>query len=212
MDGNPTAPAPDAGRRTVVSWLLGGGVAASLASFFYPVTRFLVPPRVAEVAVKEVDAGQVQDLKPNSGKIVKFGNKPALLVGVNDTEWKAFSAVCTHLSCTVQYRVAPRNLVRLPQRHLRPRGQGGLRTAAQTARRDGGENPRRRSRHFKTRVTGGIFTCHRGADAKGRRVRAPRERLPPHRTRRFRAAHRHRNPGDPIVTAANGERYLTVLK
>ena len=110
MEGNPTAPAPDAGRRTVVSWLLGGGVAASLASFFYPVARFLDPPMVAEVSVNEVAAGKVQDLKPNSGKIVKFGNKPALLVRVNDTEWKAFSAVCTHLNCTVQYQESRREI------------------------------------------------------------------------------------------------------
>src|ERR1039458_10373853 len=101
-----TSPPPDAGRRTVVSWLLGGGVAASLASFFYPVARFLDPPKVAEVSVNEVDAGKVQDLKPNSGKIVKFGNKPAILIRVNDTEWKAFSAVCTHLNCTVQYQAS----------------------------------------------------------------------------------------------------------
>ncbi|MBZ5605143.1 MAG: Rieske (2Fe-2S) protein [Acidobacteriia bacterium] len=88
----------------MLSWLLGGGALASMASFFYPVARFLIPPPVTEAAVNEVAAGKVQDLKPNSGKIVKFGNKPALLVRVNDTEWKAFSAVCTHLNCTVQYR------------------------------------------------------------------------------------------------------------
>ena len=97
-------------RRTVVSWLLGGGVAASLASFFYPVLRFLNPPRVAEASVNEVAAGRVQDLKPNSGKIVKFGNRPALLVRINDTEWRAFSAVCTHLNCTVQYQEARREI------------------------------------------------------------------------------------------------------
>jgi cytochrome b6-f complex iron-sulfur subunit len=56
--------------------------------------------------VNEVAAGKVQDLKPNSGKIVKFGTKPALLVRVNETDWKAFSAVCTHLNCTVQYQEA----------------------------------------------------------------------------------------------------------
>jgi len=94
----------------MVSWLLGGGVAASLASFFYPVVRFVNPPAVAEASVNEVDAGKVQDLKPNSGKIVKFGNKPALLVRINDTEWKAFSAVCTHLNCTVQYRESRRDI------------------------------------------------------------------------------------------------------
>src|ERR1039457_7078941 len=97
MEGNSSAPAPDAGRRTVVSWLLGGGVPASLASFFSPVARFLDPPQVAEVSVNEVDAGKAQDLKPNSGKIVKFGNKPVLLVRVNDTDRKSTRLNSSHL-------------------------------------------------------------------------------------------------------------------
>ena len=82
----------------------GGGALASFTSFLYPVIRFLIPPKIAEAAVNEVSAGKVQDLKPNSGKIVNFGNKPALLVRVNETDFKAFSAVCTHLNCTVQYQ------------------------------------------------------------------------------------------------------------
>jgi Rieske Fe-S protein len=98
--GMPQAPK----RRSLLSWLLGGGVAASLASFFYPVVRFLNPPYITEAPVDEVSGGKVDDLKPNSGKIIKFGNKPALLVRVSETEWKAFSAVCTHLNCTVQYQ------------------------------------------------------------------------------------------------------------
>jgi len=88
----------------LLSWVVGGGALASIASFLYPVIRFMAPPQVTEAAVNEVAAGKVQDLKPNSGKIIKFGNKPALLVRVNQTDWKAFSAVCTHLNCTVQYR------------------------------------------------------------------------------------------------------------
>lgn len=97
-------------RRTMLWWLLGGGALASMASFLYPVLRFLDPPRITEAAVNEVDAGKVQDLKPNSGKIVKFGNKPALLVRLSDTEWRAFSAVCTHLNCTVQYRATTQQI------------------------------------------------------------------------------------------------------
>ena len=97
-------------RRTMLSWLLGGGALASMASFLYPVIRFLNPPLVTEATVNEVSGGKVQDLKPNSGKIVRFGNKPALLVRVSDTEWKAFSAVCTHLNCTVQYRDSTRQI------------------------------------------------------------------------------------------------------
>lgn len=101
---------PPPTRRSALSWLLGGGVAASLASFFYPVLRFLNPPHIVEAAVNEVAAGKMQDLKPNSGKIIKFGNKPALLVRVNDTDFKAFSAVCTHLNCTVQYQESTRQI------------------------------------------------------------------------------------------------------
>lgn len=98
------------GRRGVVSWLLGSGIAASLASFFYPMVRFLDPPRISEASVNEVVAGKVNELKPNSGKLVKFGNKPALLVRVDESEWRAFSAVCTHLNCTVQYQDARKEI------------------------------------------------------------------------------------------------------
>jgi cytochrome b6-f complex iron-sulfur subunit len=98
----------DQDRRSVLSWLLGGGIAASLGSFFYPVIRFMNPPHISEVAVDEVSGGKLNDLKANSGKIVKFGNKPVVLVRVSETEWKAFSAVCTHLNCTVQYQGSTR--------------------------------------------------------------------------------------------------------
>jgi Rieske Fe-S protein len=64
------------------------------------------PPAVPEAAVNEVAAGKVGDLKPNSGKIVKFGTRPVLLIHASETSWRAFSAVCTHLNCTVQYQEA----------------------------------------------------------------------------------------------------------
>jgi cytochrome b6-f complex iron-sulfur subunit len=91
-------------RRTLIRWLLGGGFTASIASFIYPAVRFMNPPDIPEASVNEVSAGKVQDLKPNAGKIVRFGSRPALLVRVADDQWRAFSAVCTHLNCTVQYR------------------------------------------------------------------------------------------------------------
>lgn len=95
-------------RRGFIKWLLGGGVLASLASFLYPVIRFMNPPSVSEASVNEVTAGKAQDFKANSGKILKFGSRPVLLIRLSETEWKAFSAVCTHLNCTVQYREASR--------------------------------------------------------------------------------------------------------
>ncbi len=97
-------------RRGIVQWLLGGGLAASLASFLYPVLRFLNPPAVAEASVHEVTAGKVQDFKLNTGKIVKFGTTPALLIRSADNEWRAFSAICTHLNCTVQFQESSRQI------------------------------------------------------------------------------------------------------
>jgi cytochrome b6-f complex iron-sulfur subunit len=91
-------------RRNLLRWLLGGGFTASIISFLYPAIKFMNPPAVPEASTNEVAAGKVQDLRPNAGKIVKFGNRPALLVRVSETEWRAFSAVCTHLNCTVQYQ------------------------------------------------------------------------------------------------------------
>ena len=105
----PDTPEPPT-RRNLLSWLLGGGLVTSFASFLYPVIKFVNPPQISEAAVNEVVAGKIQDLKPNTGKIVKFGNKPALLVRVSETEFKAFSAVCTHLNCTVQYQESSRQI------------------------------------------------------------------------------------------------------
>ena len=137
---------PEQSRRSLLSWLLGGGVAASLISFLYPVIHFLNPPHISEAAVDEVSGGKVEDLKPNSGKIVKFGSKPALLVRVSDTEWKALSAVCTHLNCTVQYQTLDAaDLVRLPQRHVRPNGRVVSGPPPKPLEEYRGEGARRRS-------------------------------------------------------------------
>jgi len=94
----------------LLRWMLGGGLAASIGSFLYPLLRFMDPPTVSEASVNEASGGKVQDLKPNSGKIVKFGSRPVLLIRVNDTEWRAFSALCTHLDCTVQYQEQRRQI------------------------------------------------------------------------------------------------------
>lgn len=92
------------GRRRFTQILLGGGLTASIASFLYPVLRYLVPPVVADLGGDEVEAAKIGDLKPNGSKIFRFGNRPALLLMTPEGEYRALSAVCTHLSCTVQYR------------------------------------------------------------------------------------------------------------
>jgi len=91
-------------RRRMIEFLLGGGLFASFVSFVYPVLRYLVPPPVADLGGDEVVAAKVGDLRPNGSRIFRFGSRPGLLLMTAEGEYRALSAVCTHLSCTVQYR------------------------------------------------------------------------------------------------------------
>ena len=99
-----TPPPAGTPRRRIVEVLLGSGLFASFVSFVYPVLRYLVPPPVADLGGDEVVAAKVGDLKPNGSKVFRFGSRPALLLMTAEGEYRALSAICTHLSCTVQYR------------------------------------------------------------------------------------------------------------
>jgi cytochrome b6-f complex iron-sulfur subunit len=92
-------------RRGVINWFLGTSAGALLLSVAYPLARYLVPPPATESAAASVTLSiNPADLKPNSGQIFKFGSRPGILVRTPAGELRAFSAVCTHLNCTVQYR------------------------------------------------------------------------------------------------------------
>jgi Rieske Fe-S protein len=96
--------ANDMSRRRLLDVFLSGGLVAFVGAVFYPVIRYLTPPPVHEAVASSVVAAKVSDVKPNSGKIFRFGSRPGILVRLPSGEWRAFSAVCTHLQCTVQYR------------------------------------------------------------------------------------------------------------
>ena len=91
-------------RRRFLDYLLGTSAVATLGAIVYPIIEFMAPPLVVEAMQNSVVAAKLSELPPNSGKIFKFGNKPGLLVHTPSGELKAFSAVCTHLECIVQYR------------------------------------------------------------------------------------------------------------
>jgi Rieske Fe-S protein len=91
-------------RRDVLDWLLGSWLVGVLGSILYPIARYLVPPELPEAAPPSVVAGKATALAPNSGRIVAFGTAPVIVVRTSSGELRAFSATCTHLTCTVQYR------------------------------------------------------------------------------------------------------------
>ncbi len=94
-----------ASRRRFINAMLGSSLGAMLLSFAYPVVRFLVPPKVGEPRIASVEVPwKAAELKANSGRIFKFGSQPGILVKTPAGELRAFTAICTHLACTVQYR------------------------------------------------------------------------------------------------------------
>jgi len=91
-------------RRDFLSGILKVGFISWVGALIYPIYNFMIPPKAEESKVSQVDAGKVNDMEKDSGKIVKFGNKPVILIRKKTGDFVAFSAVCTHLDCTVQYK------------------------------------------------------------------------------------------------------------
>jgi len=92
------------GRRDFLKYLLGSSFLAWIGVVLYPVLSYLKPPKQAEVEVNSVNVGKSSAIALNSGQIIKFGNKPVILIRTAQGDFKAFSATCTHLDCTVQYK------------------------------------------------------------------------------------------------------------
>ena len=100
----PAAAATDFDRRRFLDALLAVGFVSTAVAIAYPVGLFLVPPASGEPATQSAVAGRVGALRRNSAAIFKFGSKPGIVVRTAEGEFHAFSAVCTHLDCTVQYK------------------------------------------------------------------------------------------------------------
>ncbi len=104
FEATPQGNKPAFDRRTFLDALLTVGFVSTAAAIAYPVTMYLVPPATGEPDTASAVAGRAAELKANSGKVFKFGSRPGIVVRTADGELRAFSAVCTHLDCTVQFR------------------------------------------------------------------------------------------------------------
>lgn len=91
-------------KRDFLKYVLGGGLLAWAVSVIYPLVEYLNPPKQAEVEVTSVKAGKLSTMEKDSGTIVRFGNRPVILLRTASGDLRALSATCTHLDCTVQYR------------------------------------------------------------------------------------------------------------
>ncbi len=91
-------------RRTFLDAVIAAAGAALGAFVLYPVARYLVPPKAPEDTTRRVVAAKQDEVAPGGFKIFPFGGEPGILIRGKDGGYRALSAVCTHLGCTVQLR------------------------------------------------------------------------------------------------------------
>ena len=90
-------------RRRFLRWLGGLTVVSTAAMIMTPVVAFLIPTsRVGAGGGGKVLVGTTADIPAGAGKVVAMGSKPAIVVST-DQGVKAFSAICTHLGCVVNW-------------------------------------------------------------------------------------------------------------
>lgn len=97
-------------RRSFLSTALSTVSLAFLGFVFYPVFKYLKQPLASGINVKTTVAAKISELPNDSGKIFRFGDSPAILIRTPEGQLKSFSAVCTHLDCTVQYVPGKRHI------------------------------------------------------------------------------------------------------
>lgn len=89
-------------RRKFLVICLGGLATTAAAVVSYPVYRYLAPRLGNETAGKVVIAGS--EVPEGGAKFFEYAGSAAVLVRTRGGGLLAFSAVCTHLGCIVQWQ------------------------------------------------------------------------------------------------------------
>ncbi len=76
---------------------------ALVGFILFPLARYLKQPPSGGGNIKRTIAAKLDDVPNDSGVIFRFGNNPGIVFRTPAGELKSFTAVCTHLGCTVQY-------------------------------------------------------------------------------------------------------------
>ena len=91
-------------RRGFLTEALAGWFFVAMLPALYAVVKYVIPPNIRERVLEVINAGKFSDIPYNSAKIVRFNKKAIILVRTEQEQVKAFSAVCTHLGCIVEFK------------------------------------------------------------------------------------------------------------
>lgn len=98
-------------RRDFLKALVGVFGTVSVASFAYPLVRYLAPSGSA-AGEKKIVLSKLE-IPVGGSKVVLLNDKPAIVINRPGKGFIAMSKVCTHLGCLVEY-VKDRNMLICP--------------------------------------------------------------------------------------------------
>ena len=88
-------------RDFIANVALGTGTVLGLGSLAYRFLEYLYPV-IPAIKLVEVPAGKPEDIPADGVRLIQLPAGPVILEKA-DNEVHAFSAICTHLGCTVQW-------------------------------------------------------------------------------------------------------------
>lgn len=98
-------------RRDFLGVALGGSAVAFAAALVYPLGQFLQPS--SRPLAGSITVGKLEDFVLGSAKTVLVNEHPVLVIRESSGQFRAFSALCTHLQCVVAYS-SERNRIECP--------------------------------------------------------------------------------------------------
>ena len=97
-------------RRDFLDWIIKGGILATLSGMLFPALAYLWPVMGRGPKVDMEEVASVAEIPVGGSKKVILGGSALLLVRTPQ-EIKAFSAICTHLGCVVDWNSQKREIV-----------------------------------------------------------------------------------------------------
>ena len=89
-------------RRDFISWVIKGGLLTTLAGMLFPALSYLWPVTQGGPVGSSEEVGTLDEIPVWGSKKVILGGSAVLLIRTPD-QVKAFSAICTHLGCLVEW-------------------------------------------------------------------------------------------------------------
>ena len=97
-------------RRDFIGWVIKGGLLAAFSAMLFPALEYILPATRRGPAVGMKEVAKLEDIPVWGSKKVILGGSALILIRTPDT-LKAFSAICTHLGCLVDWEDKKREIL-----------------------------------------------------------------------------------------------------